>query len=74
MNQLEEFGKHDYAPGTYLINIMPRITVSFYKYIIISDPYQFRDDLFAKWASFSVYGRTYVAKEGINAQISVPRI
>ena len=49
-----------------------RITVSFYKYIIISDPYQFRDDLFAKWASFSVFGRTYVAKEGINAQISVP--
>ena len=49
-----------------------RITVSFYKYIIISDPYQFRDDLFAKWASFFVYGRTYVAKEGFNAQISVP--
>ena len=24
-----------------------RITVSFYKYIIITDPYQFRDDLFA---------------------------
>ena len=49
-----------------------RITVSFYKYIIITDPYQFRDDLFAKWASFSIYGRTYVAQEGINAQISVP--
>ena len=49
-----------------------RITVSFYKYIIITDPYKFRDDLFAKWASFSIYGRTYVAREGINAQISVP--
>ena len=49
-----------------------RITVSFYKYIIIADPHQFRDDLFAKWASFSVYGRTYVAQEGINAQMSLP--
>ena len=29
-----------------------RITVSFYKYIIITDPYQFRDDLFAKGDSF----------------------
>ena len=50
----------------------PRTTVSFYKYANISDPQQFRDDLFIKWSKLGVLGRTYVASEGINAQISLP--
>jgi len=50
----------------------PRTTVSFYKYANISDPQQFRDDLFIQWSKLSVLGRTYVASEGINAQISLP--
>ena len=50
----------------------PRTTVSFYKYHQIENPQQFRDDLFLAWTSFGVLGRTYVASEGINAQISVP--
>ena len=49
----------------------PRTTVSFYKYHQIENPQQFRDDLFLAWTSFGVLGRTYVANEGINAQISV---
>ena len=50
----------------------PRTTVSFYKYANISDTQQFRDDLFIQWSKLGVLGRTYVASEGINAQISLP--
>jgi UPF0176 protein len=49
-----------------------RNTVSFYKYHPIQDPQAFRDSLFAQWESLGVLGRTYIAQEGINAQISVP--
>ncbi len=49
-----------------------RITLSFYQYAHILDPEQFRNELFRAWDAWKVYGRTYVAKEGINGQISVP--
>lgn len=49
-----------------------RITISFYKYHRIGNPAFFRDYLFLHWESLGVLGRTYVASEGINAQISVP--
>ena len=50
----------------------PRTTVSFYKYHQIEDPQGFRDQLFARWKELNVLGRTYIASEGINAQVSVP--
>lgn len=50
----------------------PRTTISFYKYFHITDPQAFRDDLFRKLDALKVFGRIYVANEGINAQISVP--
>lgn len=49
-----------------------RITISFYRYFPIIDPKNFRDDLYQKLNAFKVFGRIYVAHEGINAQISVP--
>ena len=49
-----------------------RLTLSFYAYAKIEDPKKFRDDLFLAWNSLDALGRTYVAKEGINAQMSVP--
>jgi UPF0176 protein len=48
------------------------ITVSFYQYAHIKNPSFFRDYLFPQWSKLNIVGRTYVAKEGINAQISVP--
>jgi UPF0176 protein len=48
------------------------VTISFYQYAKIENPQIFRDHLFQMWSKFEVVGRTYVAKEGINAQISVP--
>lgn len=50
----------------------PRTTVSFYKYARIDDVQRFRDDLYLAWTKLGILGRTYVAHEGINAQISVP--
>ena len=50
----------------------PRTTVSFYQYANIENPQEFRDALFLKWSEMGVLGRTYVAHEGINAQISLP--
>lgn len=49
-----------------------RITLSFYQYAKIADPQKFRDDLFLAWSKLDALGRTYVAHEGINAQMSVP--
>lgn len=50
----------------------PRTTLSFYKYAKIDNPLRFRDQLFLDWEKLGVFGRAYVATEGINAQISVP--
>ncbi len=50
----------------------PRKTVSFYKYFLIADPQAFRDDLYIRFEALKVFGRIYIAQEGINAQISVP--
>ncbi|OCB75410.1 rhodanese-related sulfurtransferase [Flavobacterium crassostreae] len=49
-----------------------RLTLSFYAYAQISDPTQFRNDLFRAWDPLVVLGRIYVASEGINAQLSLP--
>ncbi len=50
-----------------------RITLSFYKYFHIPNTLQFRNDLYRQWMQLEVLGRTFIAEEGINAQISVPR-
>jgi len=49
-----------------------RITISFYQYFLISDPQRFRDELYLALHEMQVFGRIYVAQEGINAQVSVP--
>jgi UPF0176 protein len=51
----------------------PRTTLSFYRYFPIVDPPLFRDELYLGLNALNVFGRIYIAKEGINAQISVPR-
>ena len=49
-----------------------RITCSFYKYIDIENPIGLRDRLYISWSNFNIFGRIYVSKEGINAQLSCP--
>ena len=50
-----------------------RVTLSFYQYTHIKSPVVFRNHLYDRWESIGVLGRAYVAREGINAQISVPK-
>lgn len=50
----------------------PRKTVSFYHYFDIANPQEFRDELYKQFYELKVFGRIYIAAEGINAQISVP--
>jgi UPF0176 protein len=50
----------------------PRTTISFYCYFPIEDPAIFRNELYKSLNELCVYGRIYLANEGINAQISVP--
>jgi UPF0176 protein len=49
-----------------------RITVSFYKYFFIEDPATTRDHLYEHLNAINVFGRIYIAHEGINAQVSIP--
>ena len=49
-----------------------RKTVSFYRYVILEDLDALRDKLYSDWKFFGVLGRVYLAREGINAQVSVP--
>jgi len=49
-----------------------RITLSFYRYTLLDNPQQFRDELYRKLSNIQAFGRIYVAREGINAQMSVP--
>lgn len=49
-----------------------RKTVSFYRYVRIADPQAFRDALYREWSEMNCFGRIYVAREGINAQMSIP--
>src|SRR5665647_3870684 len=50
----------------------PRITLSFYTYSFIEDPQVFRDAFYENLNELKVFGRIYVAHEGINAQMSIP--
>ncbi|MBL4716461.1 MAG: hypothetical protein JKX95_07480, partial [Bacteroidia bacterium] len=49
-----------------------RKTVSYYRYVIIENPQEYRDELYIKFENLNIFGRIHLAKEGINAQISVP--
>lgn len=49
-----------------------RLTLSFYQYANIAEPDRFRNDLYVLLDKVGVFGRIYVAREGVNGQISVP--
>ena len=50
-----------------------RLILSFYKYFKIKNLSIFRNYLFSSWSKIRVLGRIYVAAEGINAQLSLPK-
>jgi UPF0176 protein len=50
----------------------PRTTISFYSYFQIPNPANFRNKWYKSLSVLQVFGRIYIAEEGINAQISCP--
>lgn len=62
----EELKKLLYAETTH------RTTISFYQYFRVDDPRQLRDAMYKALHALQIFGRIYLAAEGINAQISVP--
>jgi len=50
----------------------PRTTLSFYCYFKIEEPEQFRNTLYKDLKTLGIFGRIYLAQEGINAQVNVP--
>ncbi len=49
-----------------------RVTLSFYRYVILENLQELRDEMYRDLNLLGVLGRIYIAREGINAQISVP--
>ena len=52
-------------------DIRPRTTVSFYRYVKIANPEEFRLRLLVALSELECLGRIYLAHEGINAQMNV---
>jgi len=49
-----------------------RTTLSFYRYVRLTDVDALRHELYAEWETIGVLGRIYLSQEGINAQLSLP--
>ncbi|WP_126071684.1 oxygen-dependent tRNA uridine(34) hydroxylase TrhO [Candidatus Annandia adelgestsuga] len=56
-----------------LLKNIVRINVSFYKYFKIKNTIFFRNMIYIIFNKYNILGRIYVSKEGINAQISIPK-
>ena len=50
-----------------------RITLSFYKYTRLDNLIELRSQFYIQWTELKILGRIYIAEEGINAQISIPK-
>lgn len=70
--------KHDLRPreeqkAAVMNDGIERRTLSFYKYVQLVDPEAVRRELLERWGALGCLGRIYVAQEGINAQMNVPK-
>ncbi len=72
MSRLRNLVNHNELRQKLIEEIEPRTTISFYKYFKVEEPQALRDSMFIHLQQLAVFGRIYIAQEGINAQISVP--
>lgn len=49
-----------------------RITISFYKYVKLTNLHELRNNIYSNFHRLKILGRIYIANEGINAQMSIP--
>lgn len=71
---MQPFNKYDKETLRKKLENEPfkRVTLSFYRYVILKNVTDLRTELYLKFSEAGVLGRIYIAEEGINAQISVP--
>ncbi|QCI22223.1 oxygen-dependent tRNA uridine(34) hydroxylase TrhO [Buchnera aphidicola] len=50
-----------------------RLNLCFYKYFEIKNPQEYRNTIYEHFYRNNILGRVYIANEGINAQISIPK-
>ncbi|RYZ58066.1 MAG: rhodanese-related sulfurtransferase [Proteobacteria bacterium] len=50
----------------------PMTTLSFYRYVHLRNLNEMMESMREQWSSLGVLGRTYLAEEGINAQVTLP--
>lgn len=72
MAQLHNRVSHEVLRERLMQETEKRVTISFYNYFTIEDPALYRDEMYKQLDPLHVFGRIYIAREGINAQISVP--
>lgn len=70
--KLRNFLSKEDAQKKVATETFKRVTVSFYRYVYITDSQKMRDTLWTMWEVLGCLGRIYVSNEGINAQMSVP--
>jgi UPF0176 protein len=51
---------------------LARTTLSFYRYVRLTEVETLRHTVYAAWSELGVLGRIYLSQEGINAQLSLP--
>ncbi|MEM6377992.1 MAG: rhodanese-related sulfurtransferase [Bacteroidota bacterium] len=73
MKKLYNLVNNDELKDRLLTSDVKRVTLSFYQYHNIEDPEAFRNQFYLGLSEHGVFGRIYVANEGINGQISVPK-
>ena len=49
-----------------------RTTLSFYRYVRLTETEDLRHRLYVEWEKLGVLGRIYLSQEGVNAQVSLP--
>ncbi|GAB5554906.1 MAG: rhodanese-related sulfurtransferase [Saprospiraceae bacterium] len=72
MKKLHNKVNNDELKDRLLASDEKRVTLSFYQYHQIEDPEAFRNEFYLGLSEHGVFGRIYIAKEGVNGQISVP--
>ncbi|MCG8332065.1 MAG: rhodanese-related sulfurtransferase [Chitinophagales bacterium] len=72
MARLHNLVNNDELKQRMLDSEEERTTLSFYQYHHIDNPELFRNQLYRRWNQLGVYGRIYIAKEGVNGQVSLP--
>jgi UPF0176 protein len=71
--------KQDFRPRSekkqaVMTDGIERVTLSFYKYVRFDDPKAIQTELFERLSNLGCLGRIYLASEGINAQMNVPKV